>query len=119
MPKTHQATENTPLRQPTYFILLSMASGAKHGYAILKDVERLSDSRLLLSTSTLYTALSRLQDQGLIKRISHENNNESAPGLPRKMYCLTNTGRKALVVEIERMQTLIKAARLRLGNEVI
>lgn len=42
-----------PLREPTFYILLSLAPGEKHGYAILKDVEALSESRILLSTSTL------------------------------------------------------------------
>ena len=46
-----------PLREPTFFILLSLSPGPKHGYAILKEVEALSDGRVRLSTGTLYGAI--------------------------------------------------------------
>lgn len=44
----------------TFFILLSISNKAKHGYAIMKDVEHLSSGRVKLSTGTLYGAISRL-----------------------------------------------------------
>jgi hypothetical protein len=49
--RNHPSTE--PISEPVFFILLSLAAGRKHGYAILKDVERLSQASVLLSTSTL------------------------------------------------------------------
>ena len=57
-----------PLREPTFFILLSLSPGPKHGYAILKGVENLSEGRVKLSTGTLYGAIKRLLDRGWIRR---------------------------------------------------
>ena len=51
---------NTPLREPTFLILLSLAPGPRHGYAILKEVESLSEGRVKMSTGTLYGAIERL-----------------------------------------------------------
>ena len=46
-----------PLQEPTFYILLSLRSGEKHGYAILKDVTEMSSEQVKLSTGTLYGAL--------------------------------------------------------------
>jgi DNA-binding PadR family transcriptional regulator len=88
---------------------LSLAPGAKHGYAILKNVEGLSRRGLRLSTSTLYDALERLLKQGLIVRVEEEN--AQATGRPRKRYQLNNLGRQVLTAEVNRMQALLEAAR--------
>lgn len=110
-------SEFLPLREPTFFILLSLANGDKHGYAILKDVERLSGGRLRLSTSTLYEALGRLLDQDLVARISAAKENDGGarhPGRPRKLYRLTNSGRRVLNAELARLQGLVATAQERL-----
>lgn len=111
---------NQPLQEPTFFILLSLAREPRHGYAILKDVEALSGGHIRLSTGTLYGALNRLLDQGLIQRSSNGAGDpqESAnPGKPRKFYQLTQAGLRVLQAETERMQWLLSAARLRLSEE--
>jgi DNA-binding PadR family transcriptional regulator len=105
-----------PLTEPTFYILLSLALEKKHGYAILKDVEALSDGKVRLSTSTLYGALGRLLDQGLIERVPNDEEANTGPGLPRKAYGLSQTGRRILEAETRRMQTLVATARLRLGE---
>jgi DNA-binding PadR family transcriptional regulator len=104
-----------PLTEPSFYILLSLAPGMKHGYAIMKDVRALSKERVNLSTSTLYTAVGRLLDQDLIERISDESN--GGPGLPRKSYALTDLGRRVLEAETVRLQGMVKEARLRLKEE--
>jgi DNA-binding PadR family transcriptional regulator len=108
-----------PLTEPTFYILLSLALGKKHGYAILKDVEALSDGKVRLSTSTLYGALGRLLDQGLIERVPNDEgeNTGPGPGLPRKAYILSETGRRVLEAETGRLQSLVAVAHLRLGEE--
>ncbi len=108
-----------PLTEPTFFILLSLISGKKHGYAILKDVKDLSNERVSLSTSTLYTAISRLLDQRLIERLPDDLENSTSPGLPRKAYTLTELGRRVFEAETHRMQNLVTSARLRLSQEGI
>jgi DNA-binding PadR family transcriptional regulator len=104
-----------PLTEPTFYILLSLAPGKKHGYAILKDVQSLSRDRVNLSTSTLYTAMGRLLDQDLIER--HSDEESSGPGLPRKSYTLTQLGRRVLEAEMIRLQGMVKEARLRLRED--
>jgi DNA-binding PadR family transcriptional regulator len=105
-----------PLTEPTFYILLSLAPGKKHGYAIMKDVRELSRERVNLSTSTLYTAIGRLLDQGLIERLS-DDEEEVSPGLPRKSYALTDMGRRVLQAEMVRLQGMVREARLRLRED--
>jgi DNA-binding PadR family transcriptional regulator len=105
-----------PLREPTFFILLSIAEAHKHGYAILKGVESLSNGKVKLSNGTLYGALVRLQDQGLIERVSKTEPPDS--GRPRKAYRLTSNGRRVLVAEIDRMQHLIDTASASLAGNL-
>ncbi len=103
-----------PLSEPTFYILLSLVPGEKHGYAILKDVKVLSDGKLTLSTSTLYTALNRLLDQKLIER--HPNHPEEGSSRQRKVYRLTALGRRVLEAETQRMQVMLSAAHLHLDK---
>lgn len=109
-----------PLREPTFFILLSLApeaqnGGHKHGYAIMKDVETLSRGKIRLNTGTLYEALACLLDQHLIERFSEpsgaeESPSDNHPGKPRKVYRLTCLGRQALEANRNRMQALLETA---------
>lgn len=104
-----------PLTEATFFILLSLAPGSKHGYAIMQDVEDLSRGRVTLSTGTLYGALKRMLEQDWIRRV--ENSLESERGRPRKDYHLTETGRRILQAEMSRLETLTRTARLRLQED--
>jgi DNA-binding PadR family transcriptional regulator len=101
---------NQPLSEQTYFILLSLQSEPKHGYAIAKDVEALSQRRVKLSVSTLYTTLKRLLDDGWIRLLDEVS---QGPGKPRKIYEITKKGGDVLVAEIQRMDALVSAARIR------
>jgi PadR family transcriptional regulator PadR len=107
---------HTPMSEPSYFILLSLAAGPRHGYAVLKDAEVLSLGRISLSVSTLYTTLARLQEQGMIERVD-AGEEEPGPGLPRKVYRLTRQGQGALDAEALRLQSLLSAYRQRLAKE--
>jgi len=98
-----------PLSEATFFILLSLAPGPRHGYAILKDVQMLSDSRIVLSTGTLYGALKRLLEQNWIERVDDPEPNDT--DRERKAYALTQAGRRILKAEVERFRKLIATAR--------
>ena len=104
--------EPAPLTESAFFILLSLGGGPRHGYAVLKEVEEISAGRVRLSVSTLYTALARLQEQGLIER-SDDGAPEPAPGLPRKVYRLSQRGAGALSAEAQRLEALLNAYRRR------
>jgi DNA-binding PadR family transcriptional regulator len=108
---------NLPLTETTFFILLSLSSEPKHGYAIAKDVQMLSLERVVLSTSTLYTALKRLLEDGWIERAG-EDPEPDETGRPRKVYHLTESGKRILQAETERLHSLVQAAQIRsVGGE--
>lgn len=99
---------HSPLSEPTYFILLSLAPKPQHGYAIIKSVQQLSQGRVRLSTGTLYGALQRLLEQGYISRIDEPQTHH--PGRARRVYCLTHQGRSLLNAEVRRLHSLITVA---------
>ncbi len=104
-----------PLREPTFLILLSLSPGPRHGYAILKEVEGLSEGRVKLSTGTLYGALERLLDLGWIYRVDDPFPNST--NRERKAYDLTELGRKVLNAEIARLRRLVSVAQTKTREE--
>jgi DNA-binding PadR family transcriptional regulator len=102
--------EPLPLSEPVLLILLSLAERPRHGYAILKNVEEMSDGRVSLSTGTLYGALRRLLEDRWIERFKEE---ESSRG--RQAYHLTARGRQILRVEVSRLKHLTKVASLHMA----
>ena len=102
----------TPLTETTYFILLSLSPKPKHGYAIMKDVQNLSEDRVVLSTGTLYGALKRLLDQNWIVRL--DDRDPRGNSRDRKVYELSQHGRRVLKEEIARLNKLLVAAEQRL-----
>lgn len=107
-----------PLTEATFFILLSLAPGPKHGYAIMKAVNQMSNGRITFSTGTLYGAIKRLLDQGWIVRNGEgeEGREENVKAhsdetsRSRKEYELTSIGRKVYNAEVSRMQELVQLA---------
>src|SRR5215471_9815253 len=104
--------EQLPLTEPVLLVLLSLAGQPRHGYSIIKDVEQLSDGRVMLSTGTLYGALQRLLDRRWIERFEEEDASRD-----RRAYRLTALGRRILSQEFERMKHLTKLASLRLSGK--
>jgi DNA-binding PadR family transcriptional regulator len=96
-----------PLTPALFHVLLSLADGEKHGYAILKEVEQRTNGDVVLGTGTLYGIVKRLLADGLIR--------ESAAGSDerRRAYRLTAFGRKVALAEAERLQGLVASARVK------
>ena len=103
---------STEVREPTFWILTSLASESKHGYAILTSVVELSSGRVRLKIPTLYAALDRLAKDGLIKH----DKDELVDGKTRRYFSLTDEGRNTLIAEIERME--FSAAKARSGFQL-
>jgi DNA-binding PadR family transcriptional regulator len=106
--------DQSPLSESTFYILLSLAPGPQHGYAMLKDVESLSGGRLRLSTGTLYGAIQRLLEQGWIEPVESED--AEPTGRPRKAYRLTGLGQRIAEAETERLKGLVSVARRRIAR---
>ena len=99
------------MREPTYFLLAGLLDGPRHGYAIAQLARELSDGRVGLTAGTLYGALERLSDQGLIRPVEDLR----VGGRRRRVYDLTEEGRAQLVEEAQRLREAaeIVTARLR------
>jgi PadR family transcriptional regulator PadR len=98
------------MREPTFFVLASLADGRKHGYGIIKDAEELSDGRVRLKVGTLYAALDRLQSEGLVVAAG----DEVVAGRLRRYFELTEPGAASLAAESERQELNAMRARDRL-----
>lgn len=103
-----QAEEHLPLTEATFFILLSLALEPKHGYAIMQDVQSLSENRIVFSTGTLYGALKRLLEQGWIVRHDEATPHDSNRG--QKTYVLSDRGRRILTAETQRLRSLVQVS---------
>lgn len=97
-------TTGQPMREPTFHVLAAMLDGPLHGYGIIRRAHELTDGRVRLAAGTLYTALDRLRDTGLVD-IDHE---EIVDGRARRYYRLTGAGREALRTEARRMARAAK-----------
>lgn len=98
-----------PLTPAMFQILLALADGNKHGYAILKDVSRRSEGKIRLSAGTLYGNLARLESAGLIAE-SSKRPEFSLDDERRRYYRLTDFGREVAVAEARRMEEAIAQA---------
>jgi DNA-binding PadR family transcriptional regulator len=101
-----------PLREPTFLILTALAPQPLHGYGIISEVTALSDGRLSLRPGTLYGALDRLADEGLVQ----PDREEVVDGRLRRYYRLTETGAGLLDEEARRLRRNADAAQHRLSE---
>jgi DNA-binding PadR family transcriptional regulator len=98
------------LREPTFLILTALAYKPLHGYGLITEVAALSGGRLTLRPGTLYGALDRLGDDGLVAN----DREEVVDGRLRRYYRLTDDGAEVLRAETERMRLNVQAATRRL-----
>jgi DNA-binding PadR family transcriptional regulator len=99
-----------PLTPAVFHILVTLADGEAHGYAMMQDVARRSGGSVRLGPGTLYGAISRLLDDGLIEECEQRPDPEM-DDTRRRYYRLTKFGGRVLAAETERLSDLVKAAR--------
>ena len=104
-----ELANSKPLTEPVLLILLSLAGKPRHGYALMKDIEVLSNGRVRMTTGTLYGALRRLLEDVWSEKYELEDTSREKQG-----YRLTEEGRSRLVAELERMKQLTAVAKARL-----
>lgn len=94
------------MRQPTYYVLAALLDERLHGYGIIKRTAEMSDGDVRITAGTLYGAIDRLIDQGLVAA----DGEEVVSGRLRRYYRITGEGRRAVAVE---------AARLRAASDAV
>ncbi len=94
--------------EPSLYILVSLSSGPRHGYAIMTDVEAMSGSPL--GPGTLYGALARLERRGLIEAME--------PDERRRPYRLTGLGATTLRAQLAQLEGFLRTGLERLGGDL-
>jgi len=104
-----------PLTPVAFEILLALADGARHGYAVMQEVERRTEGRISLHPGTLYRALGRLLDEGMIEELSDApaGSADDPHGERRRYYGLTDLGLAVGQAEAGRLASQVSAARLK------
>jgi DNA-binding PadR family transcriptional regulator len=99
-----------PLTPGMFQVLIALADGEKHGYAILKEVARRTGGEITLSAATLYTIVRRFVQEGVIAE-SAERPDPSLDDERRRYYRLTPFGRDVAKAEAARMESALGMAR--------
>jgi DNA-binding PadR family transcriptional regulator len=99
-----------PLPSATFHILMAVADGDRHGYAIIQDVAARTGNAVVLSAGTLYRSIGRMLEQGLLEEVDER----PAPELDderRRYYRITSFGRAVARAESARLAGLVRLAR--------
>jgi DNA-binding PadR family transcriptional regulator len=96
-----------PLNDTLFYVLLSLAEGERHGYAILKEVDASRDATVKLGPTTLYRHIGQMLADGLIAETGRRDTDDSR----RRYYALTKWGRRVAEAETKRLLDLARTAR--------
>lgn len=97
---------NVSLTPQIFYILLALASQERHGYDIMKAVEKDTDGKIKLGPGTLYGAIKRMLEEGLVVEVETSHTR-------RKYYTLTEKGRSIFVSELDRYNAALELAKKR------
>lgn len=98
-----------PLPSATLHILVALTAGEKHGYAIMRDVEALSDGAVRMGPGTLYGSIKRMLADGLIEETA-ERPDAELDDQRRRYYRLTGLGERVCASELRRLEALVRRA---------
>lgn len=104
---TDDPLRHLPLTHVVYHVLLALSARPMHGYGIIKHVEEATSGRLELEAGTLYAAIRRLREDGILE----EADRPAEADARRRYYALTPFGRRVLRAESERLSELVDMAR--------
>jgi DNA-binding PadR family transcriptional regulator len=97
-----------PLSPPVFHVMVSLADGDRHGYAIIKDVAERTGGSQRLGAGTLYAILKRLLEDRLITEVRGSSSEDDQR---RRYYRLTPLGRQVARVEVDRLERAVASAR--------
>ncbi len=108
---TGKSDTKTPLTAAVFHILLALADGARHGYAIMQAVEKSSGPKALrMGPGTIYGSIQRMEEAGLVEEVESVRGGR---GRPRRTFAITSMGRHALENESARLTRLADIVRSR------
>jgi len=107
--ETPDPADHLPLTVPVYQILLSLADGSLHGYAIIKDIEERTAGEVALTASTLYAAIKRLVSSAMLEETADRPAGDDDPR--RRYYLITAYGSEVLTAEAQRLDRAADMAR--------
>jgi DNA-binding PadR family transcriptional regulator len=110
MPRKPAPDSRKALSLPVIHILLTLAEGSRHGYAIKQEIDERTGGGIRLGPGTLYEAIQRLLDGGLIEETSAADA-ENGQQAQRRYYALTADGWAVLRNEIHQLGTIVDRAR--------
>jgi DNA-binding PadR family transcriptional regulator len=105
-----KAQRHLPVSPAVLHVLLALADGDKHGYAIIKEVRRRTSGEVELGASSLYSILKRMLGDGLVLETT-ERPDPSLDDERRRYYRLTALGREVAVAELRRLESILVQAR--------
>ena len=109
-PKDDSVEGFLPLHKDTFHILVALADHDRHGYSIMQDIAARTDGQIRLRPSSLYSAIHRMLENGLIEELDErpcDGNDDDR----RRYYRITPFGRKIAVAEARRLERLLADAR--------
>jgi DNA-binding PadR family transcriptional regulator len=106
-----QENKSAPLSPAALHILLALAGGELHGYAIMQEVARQSEGRFKLGPGTLYDNLQRLIDKAMIEELGRRPGDDDPR---RRYYRLSSLGRAVFSAEVARLDGVVREAKSRL-----
>ena len=107
---TERVDDHLPLAPAVFHVLLALADGEKHGYAMMREIRTRTSGAVALSASTLYGMVKRLLENGLLEA-SSERPDPALDDERRRYYRLTEFGRAVAVAESRRLEATLGIAR--------
>jgi DNA-binding PadR family transcriptional regulator len=104
-------SRSKPLSAPVLHIMLALAEGDRHGYAIKQEVEARTDGTIRLGPGTLYEAIQRLEESGVIEETDPAADAVNGQEAQRRYYRLTNRGWTVLREELRSLGRIVDLAR--------
>lgn len=114
-------SKKEPLTESYFYILLCLYQHANHGYGIMQEAAELSGGRVRIGSGTMYGAVSNMMKKGWIAECDGEPEYGMAgasrnTGVRKKLYVLTDSGRKALEAELIRLIEMLESAEKIMGR---
>jgi DNA-binding PadR family transcriptional regulator len=109
MRRTRDPNDMLPLTPAMLHVLLALADGDKHGYAIIKEVSRRTNNAVALGAGTLYALVKRLLSEAMIVE-TEERPDPSLDDERRRYYRLTAFGRAVAMADVQRLESIVEQA---------